>query len=134
MGVLILKEITVEQLFQIKNAVPIDVRSPGEYEESHIPGAVNMLLFTNEERAEVGTLYKQKGSAAAKWRAMEIVSPKLPAILGAIKEWQERENQPVIYCWRGGMRSGSVASFLEFAGLEAIRFLVVIRAYRQLYT
>ncbi len=125
-----MREINVEALFQIKNAVPIDVRSPGEYEESHIPGAVNISLFTNEERAEVGTLYKQKGSAEAKWRAMEIVSPKLPAILGAIKEWQGREKQPVIYCWRGGMRSGSVASFLEFAGLEAIRLSGGYRAYR----
>ncbi len=125
-----LKEVTAKQLFQIKNAVPIDVRSPGEYEESHIPGAVNIALFTNEERAEVGTLYRQKGSTAAKWRAMEIVSPKLPAILGAIKEWQEREKQPVIYCWRGGMRSGAVASFLEFAGLEAIRLSGGYRAYR----
>ena len=57
-----MKEITVEQLFQIRNAVPVDVRSPGEFEDSHIPGAVNISLFTNEERAEVGTLYKQKGS------------------------------------------------------------------------
>jgi tRNA 2-selenouridine synthase len=61
---------------------------------------------------------------------MEIVSPKLPAILGAIKEWQGREKQPVIYCWRGGMRSGSVAAFLEFAGLEAIRLSGGYRAYR----
>lgn len=115
----------------MKNAVPVDVRSPGEFADSHIPGAVNIPLFTNEERAEVGTLYKQKGSADAKWRAMEIVSPKLPAILGRIRDLQESEKQPVIHCWRGGMRSGAIAAFLEFSGIEPVRLIGGYRAYRK---
>jgi len=126
-----MREITAEQLLLMKNAVPVDVRSPGEFEDSHIPGAINNPLFTNEERAEIGTLYKQQGSAAAKWRAMEIVSPKLPSILGKIREIQKVGCQPVIYCWRGGMRSGSIATFLEFSGIEAVRLIGGYRAYRQ---
>ncbi|WP_077215100.1 tRNA 2-selenouridine(34) synthase MnmH [Bacillus dakarensis] len=114
-----------------KEYIPIDVRSPGEYHDSHIPNAVNIPLFTNEERAEVGTLYKQKGSQYAKWRAMEIVSPKLPNILGQIKEMIEEDQQPVVYCWRGGMRSQSVTLFASMSGLDILRISGGYRAYRE---
>ncbi|WNS76391.1 tRNA 2-selenouridine(34) synthase MnmH [Bacillus sp. DTU_2020_1000418_1_SI_GHA_SEK_038] len=126
-----MKEISVEQLLALKNAVPIDVRSPGEYDEFKIPGAVNVPLFTNEERAMIGTIYKQEGSDMAKWRAMEVVSPKLPSILGQIKGIREEGKHPVIYCWRGGMRSQSVATFLSFAGISIHRLAGGYRAYRQ---
>lgn len=126
-----MKEISVDQFLSLKNSVPIDVRSPGEYEEANIPGAVNIPLFTNEERAMIGTLYKQEGSDTAKWRAMEIVSPKIPSILGQIKALQEDGKQPVIYCWRGGMRSKSVTVFAAFAGLNIPRLIGGYRAYRQ---
>ncbi len=62
---------------------------------------------------------------------MEIVSPKLPEILGSIKQIINENKQPVIYCWRGGMRSRSVATFLEFAGIESVRLDGGYRAYRQ---
>lgn len=55
-----MREIAVEQYIQMDNAVPVDVRSPIEFEECSIPGAVNVPLFTNEERVEIGTLYKKK--------------------------------------------------------------------------
>ena len=55
----------------------IDVRSPGEFEHGHILGAVNLPLFSNEERAEVGTIYKQKGPEPAMLRGLEIVGPKM---------------------------------------------------------
>lgn len=126
-----MKDITVQQLLKMDTCVPIDVRSPGEFEESSIPTAINIPIFSNEERIEVGTLYKEKGSAVAKWRAMEIVSPKLPKILGSIKQIINENKQPVIYCWRGGSRSRSVATFLEFAGIESVRLDGGYRAYRQ---
>lgn len=129
-----MKDITVEQFFNMGDIVPVDVRSPGEFEESCIPSAVNIPIFTNEERKEIGTLYKQQGPEDAKWRAMEIVSPKLPFILGSIKKMKQENKQPVLYCWRGGMRSGSVATFLEFSGIEAIRLSGGYRAYRQYIT
>jgi tRNA 2-selenouridine synthase len=126
-----LKDITVEQFFCMGDVIPVDVRSPGEFEEASIPGAVNIPIFTNEERKEVGTLHKQQGPEDAKWRAMEIVSPKLPFILGSIKKMKQENKQPVLYCWRGGMRSRSIATFLEFSGIESIRLSGGYRAYRQ---
>ncbi len=131
MEAVILKDITVKELLEMENVVPVDVRSPGEFEEASIPGAVNIPLFSNEERKEVGTLYKQEGTEVAKWRAMEIVSPKLAHILGTIKEIKEEKKQPVLYCWRGGNRSASVATFLDFAGIDSIRISGGYRAYRQ---
>lgn len=127
----VLKDITIQQLLEIDSCVPIDVRSPDEFEESSIPNAINIPIFSNQERKEVGTLYKEQGSSAAKWRAMEIVSPKLPQILGSIKKIINENKQPVIYCWRGGMRSRSVATFLEFSGIDAVRLDGGFRAYRQ---
>ena len=126
-----MREISVEQLLQLKDAVPVDVRSPGEYEEFSIPGAVNIPLFTNEERALIGTIYKQEGTDTAKWRAMEIVSPKLPSLLGQIRALHDEGKHPVIYCWRGGMRSKSVATFLSFSGISVPRLIGGYRAYRQ---
>ncbi|WP_338452177.1 tRNA 2-selenouridine(34) synthase MnmH [Niallia oryzisoli] len=126
-----MKDITVKELLEMEHVVPVDVRSPGEYEEASIPGAINIPIFTNEERKEVGTLYKQKGPQEAKWRAMEIVSPKLVHVLGSIKSMKEEGKHPVLYCWRGGMRSGSIATFLDFSGIESIRVSGGYRAYRQ---
>lgn len=126
-----MREISVEQLLELKDSVPVDVRSPGEYDEFSIPGAVNIPLFTNEERALIGTIYKQEGADIAKWRAMEIVSPKLPSILGQVKALHDEGKHPVIYCWRGGMRSKSVATFLSFAGISVPRLIGGYRAYRQ---
>ncbi|MBP2241846.1 tRNA 2-selenouridine synthase [Cytobacillus eiseniae] len=126
-----MKEITVGELLQLKNAIPIDVRSPVEFKEFCIPGAVNIPLFTDEERAVIGTIYKQEGSDAAKWKAMEVVSPKLPTLLGEIKEISANGMQPIIYCWRGGMRSKAVATFISFSGLSIPRLVGGYRAYRQ---
>lgn len=126
-----MREISVEQFINLKNAVPIDVRSPEEFNEFHIPGAMNIPLFSNDERAEIGTIYKQIGADEAKWRAMEIVSPKIPSLLEQIKDVQQEQNHPVIYCWRGGMRSKSVATFLSFAGISIPRLTGGYKAFRQ---
>ncbi len=126
-----MKEMSVEQLLKLDRGVPVDVRSPIEFREFNIPGAVNIPLFTDEERAEIGTLYKQTSGDAARWRAMEIVSPKIPELLKQIKSIKDNGNEPVIYCWRGGTRSKSVATFLQFAGLPMPRLIGGYRAYRQ---
>lgn len=109
----------------------IDVRSPIEFKEGAIPGAMNVPLFTDEERAQIGTLYKKEGSDAAKWLAMEIVSPKIPAMLKQIRESAGPTGMPVVQCWRGGMRSKAVTSFLEFSGITARRLQGGYKAYRQ---
>jgi len=88
----------------------VDVRSPKEFEEDCIPGAVNIPLFSNEERAIVGTLYKQVGKEVAIEKGLEIVSTKLPEM---INEYKKLNGKIIIYCWRGGMRSGSITGLLK---------------------
>lgn len=125
-------DITIEELLNNeKNFIPVDVRSPGEFKEGTIPGAVNIPIFGDAEREEIGTIYKQVGQEQAKWRAMEIVSPDLPALLTQIRGLHKDGSMPVLFCWRGGMRSKAVASFAEFAGTKVYRIEGGYRAYRQ---
>lgn len=127
-----MKDLNIEDLFHIERPVIIDVRSPIEFKDGSIPGAINIPLFSNEERAEIGTIYKQTGPEKAKWRAMEIVSPKLPTLLKNIKDTTSGHSQhPIIYCWRGGMRSNSVVTFLEYAGIRSKVLKGGYKAYRQ---
>jgi tRNA 2-selenouridine synthase len=124
-----MKEITVEELLTLKDPVIIDIRSPIEFADGAIPDAINIPLFTDEERQVIGTIYKHEGQAAAKWQAMEFVSPKIPVLLKTIKSYQT-DGEIVIHCWRGGMRSKAVVTFLEFAGIYAWRLLGGYKAYR----
>ncbi|MCB9170237.1 MAG: tRNA 2-selenouridine(34) synthase MnmH [Flavobacteriales bacterium] len=97
----------------------IDVRSPGEFARGHIPGAHSLPLFSDEERAVVGTLYKQKGREQAVLEGLRIVGPKLAGIVE-----QARQVAPggriAVHCWRGGERSGSVAWLLDKAGFAEV--------------
>ena len=108
----------------------VDVRSPGEYLHGHIPGAINIPLFTDEERARVGTLYKQKGAQEALLAGLEIVGPKMP---GFVREacLIAREGRLLVHCWRGGMRSGSFAWLMETAGLQVTTLRSGYKAYRR---
>ncbi|MEK4146091.1 tRNA 2-selenouridine(34) synthase MnmH [Robertmurraya sp. FSL W8-0741] len=123
---------TVEEFLNHQEIyIPVDVRSPGEFQDSRIPNAINVPLFTDEERSEIGTLYKHEGQKAAKWRAMELVSPKLPSLLEEIREIEKTNRKPLLYCWRGGMRSQSIAHFAMMSGLHIQRLEGGYRAYRE---
>ncbi|MED4583765.1 tRNA 2-selenouridine(34) synthase MnmH [Brevibacillus choshinensis] len=125
-------EITVQELLVKGYSNLVDVRSPGEFARESIPGAVNIPLFSNEERALVGTTYKQEGQVAAQWLGMQIVSPKMEAIMQAIRQRGEEWGEPpTIFCWRGGMRSRAMATFATFSGLRVRRLQGGYRAYRQ---
>ena len=103
-----------------RGAVVVDVRSPAEFAEATIPGAINVPIFSNDERAEVGTLYKQTGRKDARRRGIEIVSPKIPQMLAQIEEARDPDSPPVVvFCWRGGQRSLSITTFLTLAGIPA---------------
>ncbi|MFP5115097.1 tRNA 2-selenouridine(34) synthase MnmH [Bacillaceae bacterium C204] len=125
-----MKEMMVEELFTIKNPIIIDIRSPIEFNDGAIPGAINVPLFTDDERQVIGTLYKQEGPANAKWKAMEVVSPKIPELLQTIKKFVSNDSELIIHCWRGGMRSKAVVTFLEFAGIYAYRLVGGYKEYR----
>ncbi|MCL6435655.1 MAG: tRNA 2-selenouridine(34) synthase MnmH [Leptolyngbyaceae cyanobacterium HOT.MB2.61] len=104
----------------------LDVRSPAEYQQGHIPGAVSFPLFTNEERAVVGTCYKQKGRDEAIEVGLAIAGPKLAQFVAQAKQLAP-DRILRIHCWRGGMRSGSMAWLMETAGF---RVFVLDKGYK----
>ena len=107
----------------------VDVRTPLEYAEDHIPGAINVPLLSNEERVEIGTLYKQSGPHPARVKGLEITAPKLPAIVAEIAE--AADGRPVlVYCWRGGLRSRTVTAVLELTGYRSLQFPGGYKRYR----
>lgn len=114
--------ISLEQTLALRNkgAVLVDARSPAEFAEATIPGAINVPILDNEERAEVGTLYKQVGKQDARRRSVELVAPKIPAMVEQVASLQAGTSLPaVVFCWRGGMRSLGLVQFLELAGVPA---------------
>jgi len=112
-----------------KDWVFIDVRSPKEFAEDHIPVAVNIPLFSDDERAIVGTLYKQIGKDVALEKGFAIVEKKLPEMLGRYKLYTEKKI--CVYCWRGGMRSGSVVSWLQSLHFNVVQLEKGYKDYRR---
>lgn len=108
----------------------IDVRSPGEYEHAHIPGAVNIPLFDNDERALVGTKYKNAGKDSAVLLGLDLVGPKLAGFVKASKKLNPQAKEVLVHCWRGGMRSSSFAWLLDTAGLTASTLAGGYKEYR----
>ena len=108
----------------------LDVRSPGEFFQGSVPGAFNLPLFDNEERAHIGTLYKQSGPEEALLSGLELVGPKLAPMLRKVKNLAGENRQIAVHCWRGGMRSASVAQLLEAAGYEVSILRGGYKAYR----
>lgn len=94
-----------------------DVRSPGEFAQGHIPGACSLPLFSNEERVRVGVCYKNAGHDAAVMLGLEIVGPKMRELAEQLVE-RAGGAMPLLHCWRGGMRSQSVAWLAQQVGLE----------------
>jgi tRNA 2-selenouridine synthase len=108
----------------------LDVRSPAEFEQGHIPGAINVALFTNEERAFIGTTYKKEGKDKAVLEGLRIVGPKMASIVEQALEISP-DRKLKVHCWRGGMRSGSVGWLLRQAGFTVEVLNGGYKAYRQ---
>ncbi len=108
-------ELTIDDFLARPPGVPvIDVRTPDEFATGHIPGAVNVPLFSNEERAEIGTAYKQQGRSRAVSIGLRCVGPRLESLADTLLSLTNPEDPRLhIHCWRGGMRSGSVAWLME---------------------
>ena len=115
----------------LSSTLPIlDVRSPKEYQQGHIPGAVNIPLFSDEERAEVGTTYKQVSREAAIQLGTALVNPKLIDYINDSKRVAP-EGTAIIHCWRGGMRSQSFAKHLSDNGFTELNVITGgYKAYR----
>lgn len=120
-----------DQFLQLRSEVSIlDVRSPKEFLKGHIPNAFSMPLFTDEERAVVGTKYTKQGKDLAVLAGLEFVGPKLVEMVRFARKKVNRQGAIALYCWRGGMRSGSVAWLLETAGFKVYLLRGGYKAYR----
>jgi tRNA 2-selenouridine synthase len=110
--------------------VILDVRSPEEYLQGHIPGAKSMPLLSDEERKKVGICYKQNGREKAVELGFEIVGPKCADLITQAKGLAP-DKIIRLYCWRGGMRSESMAWLLERAGFNVILLTGGYKAFRR---
>lgn len=124
-----IKEINVEELKTLDKPILIDVRSEGEFAEATIPGALNLPLLNNEERAKVGTTYTQTSKGLARELGLSMVSPKLPDLVKQVGELAKK-GPLVLFCWRGGMRSKSLATVAELMGIPIYRLQGGYKAYR----
>jgi tRNA 2-selenouridine synthase len=132
-----IEKINIEQFLQLSKLHPvIDVRSPGEYNHAHLPGSYSMPLFTDEERAVVGTAYKQESRENAIKHGLDFFGPKMKKMVeevegilnSRLRVADLKNGNPatenlkskivLIYCWRGGMRSGAVAWLLDIYGFK----------------
>ena len=94
----------------------IDVRSPSEYAEDHIPGAINLPVLNDDEREEVGTVYRQESKQVARRIGAAYATRNISRFLSGFFSSKPNTYRPLVYCWRGGMRSQSMATILNSVG------------------
>ena len=109
----------------------LDARSPCEFAEDHLPGAINVPVLDDEERALVGTIYKQQSAFEAKRSGAPIVSRNIARHIETLFADKPRDWHPLVYCWRGGGRSGSLNHVLRHVGWNAVRLEGGYKAFRK---
>jgi len=130
-----IQKITVEEFVKLSLVHPVfDVRSEGEFSHAHIPGAFNLPLFNNEERAVVGTIYKQSSRELAIKKGLEFFGPKMKDMIVFVEKTITKtnpENKTVlVHCWRGGMRSAGVAWLLDLYGFKVFTLVGGYKTFR----
>jgi tRNA 2-selenouridine synthase len=130
------KSITLSEFLTLSSKAPIlDVRSPAEYTHAHIPEAISFPLFTDEERKEIGTAYKQVGRQEAVKIGLNYFGPRMLQHIAhaeeLLKQKKSRDRTLLIHCWRGGMRSGGMAWLLDLYGFEVYTLKGGYKAYRK---
>jgi tRNA 2-selenouridine synthase len=124
-----MQRIASKEFLNLPNEIPIlDVRSEGEFATGHLPNAISFPIFSDKERAVIGTLYKQEGPKIATKKGLEIVGPKLVEFIEQAETYGVSEFR--MYCWRGGMRSQSMATLLESYGFKVNLLKGGYKAYR----
>lgn len=108
----------------------IDVRAPAEFAAGHIPGAVSLPLFDDEERAAVGTLYHRSGREASVLKGLDLAGPKLAEFLKQVSRLVPGK-ELLVHCWRGGMRSESMAWLFRLGGYSVSTLEGGYKAYRR---
>ena len=130
-----IQKISVDEFVNLSLIHPVfDVRSEAEFSHAHIPGAHNLPLFNNEERAVVGTIYKQQSRELAIKKGLEYFGPKMKDMVVFVEEAITKlnpENKTVlVHCWRGGMRSAGVAWLLDLYGFKVYTLVGGYKAFR----
>jgi tRNA 2-selenouridine synthase len=133
---LAIKKLTVDNWLDFKeNHLLIDVRSPSEYNHAHIPGAISLPLLSDEERKVVGTLYKQQSRELAIKKGLDFFGVKMRKMVEEIEtlikhKHESKVNTLVIHCWRGGMRSATVAWLFDLYGFKVYTIEGGYKKYR----
>ncbi|MBI5009059.1 MAG: tRNA 2-selenouridine(34) synthase MnmH [Bacteroidia bacterium] len=123
-------KVSAESFLQLSLNIPVcDVRSPSEYASGHIPGAVNIPIFSDKERETVGIKYKKEGSLTAIKAGLDLAGPQMSLKLTNALELA-RDKQLLVHCWRGGMRSEAMAWLFSLAGLNVSVLEGGYKAYR----
>jgi tRNA 2-selenouridine synthase len=127
-----LKKLNVDDfLAQAQSSTIYDVRSPAEYAHACIPQARSLPLFTDTQRAEVGTAYKQRSRQQAIKIGLQYFGPKMLQMVEEVEHQQlNNGNTVLVHCWRGGMRSGAVAWLLNMYGFEVYTLAGGYKAFR----
>jgi tRNA 2-selenouridine synthase len=124
------KTIEISQAFGNFDDI-LDVRSPAEYADDHLPGAISLPVLSDEERAFVGTLYAQVSSFEAKKQGSALIARNIARHLDETLKDRQRGWRPLVYCWRGGMRSGAMAHILSQVGWKTAQLSGGYKAYRR---
>ena len=125
-------------IIQAPSSLIIDVRSPGEFDHAHIVSALNLPLFTNEERAIIGTTYKKQSREEAIKVGLPLFGTKLLPMIETVEKWVREKQQGshttkpniLVHCWRGGMRSAAVAWLLDLYGYKVYQLTGGYKVYR----
>lgn len=124
------EKLEIEEFISRAGKFPvIDVRSPSEFKQGHICGAINLPLFSDEERKEIGIKYKKSGREPSVILGLEITGPKLSAFVKTAKKLSGNK-EVLIYCWRGGMRSESLAWLFDLCGIKTFLLINGYKNYR----
>lgn len=123
------RSISIGQLEEFKEHTILDVRTPLEFLQAHIPGAINIPLLSNIQRVIVGTTYKKEGREKAILKGLELTGPKWADL---VRETEQKvpNKQVIVHCWRGGMRSGAMAWILDLYGFNVSVIRGGYKAYR----
>lgn len=144
-----IQKTTIEEFLELAKLHPVfDVRSPGEYNHAHIPAAYSLPLFSDEERKQVGTAYKQQSREAAIKIGLDFFGVKMKVMVeqaeSIVADFYKRNLNPkalvppsgggggiLVHCWRGGMRSAGVAWLLDLYGFKVYTLVGGYKAYRK---
>lgn len=124
------KRIEISQAFHGFDDI-LDVRSPAEYADDHLPGAISVPVLNDEERAHIGTLYKQVSPFAAKRQGAALIARNIARHLEEKFSDKPKSWRPLVYCWRGGMRSGAMAHILAQVGWSVAQLEGGYKNYRR---